>query len=698
MSVPYQNDNNNNGGVRLKRFEHVISSILSNGIQPRYMQLPSIPSSWYNNTNTNDYCKQHDDTHMKGNEYEQESLSSSSTNTDWLYHTLSDAARVYGPNAGQLSHYDGAIRKEQQICSMVRCIIPFLLLKKKNHNINNNDPYSIIIADPISSNFDSSIITTTTNLEATTITTTKTIQNTTNKPTDATNIKVINKPILNIVDFGGGSGHLSIPLALLIQQRHNEFHSYCNVVCVDLNEHSLKLLHQKANNCICITNNSYNDNSSYPQMNQQHESSERDQLFHNDNRIQRCRTIPNLYTFHGSVKDYVNYVKNTNPSSSSDSSINQNNMNNSSKLGLDIAVALHLCGEATDVVLHLSETFSSILGFIVAPCCVGKLQVGKKNPYIYQATGYNTPTIHYPQSYIYQQIFQSTLTEIWNTNNNNDNDLNDIKIYDDWNSLAKAADYSDSKECRTNRNASRRIAKTLLEMDRCYYIEQQQQHDQQYQYHYHTCLVRMEPWEASPKNDIIIAWKHNDKDDDNYYHNTFSHLPINHECQNDLDLTIRHLFNNTVPNIMETINVFCEIGENNNTILAKHQLGINNVQYNISSEDISTDCNIVKNDKNSSGDSNSLYHKAAVDWSKEEVDEIQRMIMEFLNHHNRKEKSINTKQELDNDNNVLIFPTGMGCRKRKLIHYIATQMKLRHWGIGKKSATKTVAVAPYIID
>ena len=39
------------------------------------------------------------------------------------------------------------------------------------------------------------------------------------------------------------------------------------------------------------------------------------------------------------------------------------------------------------------------------------------------------------------------------------------------------------------------------------------------------------------------------------------------------------------------------------------------------------------------------------------------------------------------------FPTGMGSRKRKLIHYVAEQMNLKHWGIGNKNAEKTVVVS-----
>jgi hypothetical protein len=44
-------------------------------------------------------------------------------------------------------------------------------------------------------------------------------------------------------------------------------------------------------------------------------------------------------------------------------------------------------------------------------------------------------------------------------------------------------------------------------------------------------------------------------------------------------------------------------------------------------------------------------------------------------------------------NDVLIFPTRMGGRRRKLVHALAQEMGLAHWCHGKKHAEKTVAVA-----
>ena len=65
------------------------------------------------------------------------------------------------------------------------------------------------------------------------------------------------------------------------------------------------------------------------------------------------------------------------------------------------------------------------------------------------------------------------------------------------------------------------------------------------------------------------------------------------------------------------------------------------------------------------------------DWSAEEEAEIRSQLVELT-------LGCNT---------VLKFPKGMGPRKRKLIHYAAEDMELRHWGEGKKDSEKVVVVA-----
>lgn len=48
---------------------------------------------------------------------------------------------------------------------------------------------------------------------------------------------------------------------------------------------------------------------------------------------------------------------------------------------------------------------------------------------------------------------------------------------------------------------------------------------------------------------------------------------------------------------------------------------------------------------------------------------------------------------LNNGSQSYRFPTGMGARKRKLIHFVAENLGISHWGEGRKDAEKTVVVA-----
>jgi hypothetical protein len=454
-------------GVRLKHFETVVATLLPI-IQPEYVELPRV--------------------------------SSFNTTLDWPFDCIPPAARVWGNLPGQLPQRIRAQRKEDQIRSILRCILSLV-------------------------------------------------------PDSVTKEATIH---FTIVDFGGGSGHLSLPLALLLPA--------CTVVCIDLNERSLEMLHEKAHLC-CSTS----------------DITKADKLrcVNFDAPGQKRRTaIPNLFTFHNALDMFAE--------------------------NFDLAVALHLCGEATDVCLRLSGRRNAS-AIVVAPCCVGKLSLDSKNPYIFQATRQNTPTIQYPQSSQFCQI---------------------IREQNDWNALAKAADYSDRGECRTSQNAARRTAKALLETDRRLYLEQQ--------FGYRTAMTRMDPWESTPKNDIIVAWKER-----SCISNSFLNSTVDRTCQVDFQLTIDHVLKHTA--------FMYEIDEAYKSTMKTK-------------------------------DERTCRHDGPVDWTIEEEFEIHQQMTDYF--------AIHTQED-----SVLIFPTGLGGRKRKLMHYVAEQMQLAHWSVGKKNATKTVAVA-----
>jgi len=122
-------------------------------------------------------------------------------------------------------------------------------------------------------------------------------------------------------------------------------------------------------------------------------------------------------------------------------------------------------------------------------------------------------------------------------------------------------------------------------------------------------MTRMEPWEASPKNDIILAWQGPPKD-----------LPVDLDCEADVRLTIDHLL--------------------------------------VKPDQEQIKCN-------------------RVDWTQEEEQSIRTTLEGFL----------------ASNEATYVFPTRLGRRKRKLVHYVAEQMDLAHWSEGEKWGDKTVAVA-----
>ena len=441
-------------GVRLKKFERVVAAILPH-VQPDYVELPPLANS-------------------------------ADAATDWPFDKLPAAARVLGSLEGQLSDTNRATRKENQLRSMLRCVLA-LLPKAASTTIEKQEAS------------------------------------------------------YTIVDFGGGTGHLAIPLAILLPS--------FRVIVVDLSELSLQLLRRKAKGIRpCSVEQAKNSS---------------DEIALSKDCLQRCEGIPNLFTFYGPVESFHE--------------------------PFDMAVALHLCGEATDVALRKCGQVQA-QALICAPCCVGKLNREKKNPYIYQANGTNTPTVSYPQSKLFCQFLDKQ---------------------EDWNALARAADYSDMDECRTSRNAARRTAKALLETDRRLFLEES--------FSYKTALTRMDPWEATPKNDILLAWS-------NDIVPSFQCMS-DQECLADIQLTINHLL---VPD--------------------------------------ATSAGYSVVDKG---------HVDSVDWTRDEEQEVCSTLQGFVS----------------SQSNKMVFPTGLGGRKRKLIHYVAEQMGLAHWCEGKKYADKTVAVS-----
>ena len=395
-----------------------------------------------------------------------------------------------------------------------------------------------------------------------------------------------------IADFAGGTGHLAVPLALLLPQ--------CEVVCVDLKKWSLDLLHRRVDGVVEDGDGGDEEISLLDKNIQNGPCS-------NSSIVQVSKKVPNLSTYLGSIQSYTE--------------------------DFDIGISLHACGEASDCVLR--KCLEQKASWVVCSCCCGKLRRDALNPYTFQSTGGNEKEVSYPQS--------KTLASFMNATVDNDVDVNDkntrctlsSEMFDE---VARAADYSELGDVRKPRNACRRASKSLVEWDRFLYCKEYDDANNNVR----VVLTRMVPWEASTKNDILIGWydpscnpyRRREAASDNMSSKEESVSdtpPDDPSSQVDFQIALQHLFGG-----------LSAVNDN-----GKHTI-----------PDMACDQN---------------------DWSAEEVTEIQTQLETFVNNNNAED--------------TFRFHRGMGCRKRKLIHYVAEKMGLRHWGEGKKDAEKIVAVA-----
>jgi len=152
------------------------------------------------------------------------------------------------------------------------------------------------------------------------------------------------------------------------------------------------------------------------------------------------------------------------------------------------------CGEATDLALEKCVEVGAHA--VVAPCCVGKLRSDRADPNTFIRTGcserHNGPLIMYPRSKVFRSILSSYHHK-------------DVGMMQLFNALASAGDYSESQDLNVRDGAIRRTAKTLLEWDRVIWLKSKG---------YSVKLCKMDPPEASPKNDIIIAYNEHSCNDE----------------------------------------------------------------------------------------------------------------------------------------------------------------------------------------
>jgi len=282
------------------------------------------------------------------------------------------------------------------------------------------------------------------------------------------------KKNFKIVDFGGGSGNLGIPLAILLSKYRGNWNvETFEVVVVDLKRASLELARRRAYMAFTEMNKGLFwkgediDNDAKKVL--YYETMIQD-LYVDDTDANggmpecsewECQGLSNLKTYLGDIRSYNEQF--------------------------DLGLALHACGEATDLAMNQCLK-NNEAGFVVAPCCVGKLNGNIHNPYVSHSkrkqnigqTRENiiAPTISYPRSCYFQKTLSISSNE--------------------FNQIASAGDYGEVLNMRHSRGACRRAAKTLLEYDRAKWAEESG---------YSTILTKMTPLDATPKNDILLGWK-----------------------------------------------------------------------------------------------------------------------------------------------------------------------------------------------
>ena len=175
-----------------------------------------------------------------------------------------------------------------------------------------------------------------------------------------------------------------------------------------------------------------------------------------------------------------------------------------------LGVALHACGSASDFAIRACLEHSAAI--VCAPCCVGKVGMGHEALCLAQSRAFRDAicaALHHGSPVGWEGPPESA-TE------GEDREAPGVRARAEeerqseaFVELAKAADFSDA--VTGQEGWWRRLAKALVETDRLHFIREwagthSLRHGQEAQGGYKAVLCKMEPLEASPKNDVIVAW------------------------------------------------------------------------------------------------------------------------------------------------------------------------------------------------
>jgi SAM-dependent methyltransferase len=166
----------------------------------------------------------------------------------------------------------------------------------------------------------------------------------------------------------------------------------------------------------------------------------------------------------------------------------------------DIAIALHACGDASDIVLDVSMRAGAAA--VVAPCCLGGIVSPKTKSSVAAqraaATALFFPKVG-PCTVAPAQAASEKSTSITETVARNwrlprSEELAVALRADEYELLVRAADFG---EDAAHGDDWRRAAKTIVEGDRLGWLAQHQ---------YQVRLSKMHPLTCTPKNDMLIVW------------------------------------------------------------------------------------------------------------------------------------------------------------------------------------------------
>lgn len=424
-----------------------------------------------------------------------------------------------------------------------------------------------------------------------------------------------------IVDFCGGTGSMAISLSLLLshmlthERSHDDIRAHARVIVVDLKAQSLQRLHRRAAN-IC---HNMNTPDSYHQLSEQ-VPLERQKV--------QSTCIPNLFTFYGDIVSYT--VQQRQP----DQTIPP----------FHIGMALHACGEATDIALRaciLQQRHTA--AFVLAPCCVGKLSTETHDPHVFHATQQNIPTVTYPQSSYFQSTLNVTAME--------------------FNHLAKAADYSSYSSMDSPTDAVRRVSQSCIDYDRLCYVRETAPH-------YTVLLTKMDPLWSSPKNNILVGWVQ----------------PFQQSQQLSKRLPYcRYLLE--TPCSGGTKDILWAMQQLNleNSPLFQHSSILEAAKSSFSFNTASATALALPQDVLHAPNNNTYpminitsCTSSRMEWSTEEEHSVRKVIEDFC-----KSDQIMEYQ----------FPPGQGAKIRKLIHHIADTYGLSHKSMGKQNSKRFIIIA-----